>query len=300
MFFEDIPYYTIFPEIRTATAHTVLEASDAAEFLGGSPYGLREICDLYGTKYEDIIPACTAARTGESYGMHGKIFRFALTDALRRHIVEEELHGIFGENENRYLENLRLYNGEKTVFSCLSHEVFALYHTAEIDDSLADPVLSAAKKAVTDMPLYADMRKIADRLQTRSDATVRKEIAILSDLCWYVDKEKGFWAYSPPKYKCGFASYRKIAASYLTESTYAVLAGVSSFAELQPLPVPRTVDDVLGGIHTDTPQYLCSDYYNTVKRELCMLSYIRKCREDARADGGLTPTLITSYRRRGR
>lgn len=274
MYFEDIPFYTIFSEVREKVAEIVLSASDSAEFLGSSGYGLQEIYDLYGTKYEDIIPAFRSFKSGESYGMYGKLFRFELSDHLRRHIAEEGLDCVFGENGKLFLENLYLFSENKIIFSCLSHEVLSLYHMAEIDDSLSDCIQSGINETITNMPLYDNMLQISRQLKGKTESAIKRELSILSDLCWYVDREKRVWAYSPPKRECNFADFKKIAKSYLTKDTYSALSDINSYSELQPLPVAKTVEDVLNGIGKDTPQFICSSYYNTVKRELNMLKYV--------------------------
>ncbi len=236
MYFEEIPFYEVFSEVREKVTEIVLSISDTAEFLGCSEYGLQDIYDLYGTKYEDIIPTMIICKSGESYGMFGKIFRFNLVTALRNHIVKEGLTCIFSDKGELYLENLYLYKGEKIVFSCCSHEVFSLYHMAEIDNSLSEFILSETAKTIRNMPLYKNMSHVVDKLNSKSKAEIERDIRIISDLCWYVDNEKEFWVRTPPKYECDFLSFKKIAESYLTKDTFAVISSVSSFSELQPLP----------------------------------------------------------------
>lgn len=276
MYFEDIPFYTVFPEVEKCVTKIVLSASDSAEFLGGEGYGLENVCDLHGTKYEDMIPAFVSCKPGESWGMRGTLFRFKLTDAVKKHIQEESIIGMFNETDpdRLYLENLTLFDGERIVFSCISHEVFSLYHMAEVDDSLSEQILSAVDSTIKNMPPYGTMSKIAARLKKKTKREIGKELWILSDLCWYVDEEKGRWVYSEPKYKCVFSTFKKIAKSYLTEETYEVLSPLHSFSDLQPLPVAKTADDVMKGVGKDTPQYLQSEYYRAVKRELNMLKII--------------------------
>lgn len=279
MYFEEIPFYGAFSEIENKVTEIVLASCDTAEFLGGEGYGLQEIYDLYGTKYEDIIPAYISCQSGDSWGMRGKLFLFNLTDELRRHILEERLTCMFREKDTLYLENLCLYDGEKIIFSCISHEVFSLYHMAEIDDSLTDLILSAIKETITNMPLYETMKNIACRVSNKPIGKIKQDLHILFDLCWYVDQAKGAWVYTSPKYKCDLATFKKIAKSYLTEETYSALSSITSYADLQPLPVAKTVDDVLNGIGKDTPQFLFTDYYKTVARELNMLEYILGIKE---------------------
>lgn len=274
MYLEEIPFYTLFSEISDKVTEIVLSLCDTAEFLGGEGYGLQEIYDLYGTKYEDIIPAYISCESGDSWGMTGKLFRFKLTDELRKHILEEQLTCMFSDKNTLYLENLCLYSGEKVVFSCVSHEVFSLYHMAEIDDSLNDLILAAIREIIGKMPLYEKMKNAAYRLKDKPIDEIKKELRILFDLCWYVDSAKGMWICSPPKYKCDLTSFKKLAKIYFTEETYSVLLPITSYADLQPLPVARTADDFLNGIGKNTPQFSKTDYYKTVERELNMLEYI--------------------------
>ena len=274
MYFEDIPFYAAFPEVKRRITEIVLSASNFAEFLGNEHCGLKDIYELYGTKYEDIVPAFISCKEGESWGMWGTLFRFNLTDALRKHILEESLACIFEEGACRYLENLTLFDGERTLFSCVSHEVFSLYHMAEVDDSLSERILSAVDITIKNMPLYAAMSEIAARLVKKPDKEIKKDLCILSELCWYVDQEKKNWFYQMPKYNCGFSTFKKIAKNYLTEATYKYLSPLHSFSELQPLPVATTVDEVLKAGGKVMPQYLHSEYYLTVMREVNMLKFV--------------------------
>lgn len=285
MYFEDIPYFTAFCEVEKCVTKIVLSASDFAEFLGSEIYGLKDIFDLYGTKYEDIIPALVSSKSGESWGMRGTLFHFKLTDTLKKHILEEGLSCMFGEKNRLYLENLALFDGKRTVFSCVSHEVFSLYHMAEVDDSLSEQILSSVESTIKNMPLYGKMKEITAHLNEKTKEEIKKDFRILSDLDCYVDKEKERWFYSLPKYECDFSTFKKIAKNYLTEETYAVLSPLHSFSELQPLPVATTVDEGLKGVEKDIPQYLHSEYYRTVQRELNMLDYILGVRSN---DGGNT------------
>ena len=84
MYFEDIPCYTRFREVKQSVTKTVLSFCDTAEFLGSDIYGLKDIYELYGTQYEDIIPAFLYCRHEViDNGMRGNLFRFRLTEPLR-------------------------------------------------------------------------------------------------------------------------------------------------------------------------------------------------------------------------
>ncbi len=274
MYFEDIPCYTQFEAVGQSVAKMLLSVCDTAEFFGSDIYGLKDIYDLYGTQYEDIIPAFLYSRHGESDGrMCGNLFRFRLTEPLKKHILDESLTCMFG-GEPPLLENLALFQGEKCLFSCVSHEVFSLYHMAEVDDSLKDAVLSAVNDTIKKLPLYGQMQKIALSLKNKAKAELKKEINILRNLCWYVDEAVHYYFYMEPSQPCDFPKFRQIAKSYLTEDTYSVLIPLNDFADLQPLPIPKTLNEAICNREKFAPQYLQSDYYKQVERELSMLEYI--------------------------
>ena len=276
MYFEDIPCYTQFEEVQQSVTKTVLSVCDTAELLGSNIYGLKDIYDLYGTQYEDIIPAFLYCRHEENdNGMRGNLFRFRLTESLKKHILDESLTCMFG-GEPPLLENLVLFQGEKRLFSCISHEVFSLYHMAEIDDSLKHAVLSAVNDTIKKMPLYGQMQKIALGLKNKAKADLKKEIRILRNLCCYVDESVHYYFYMKSSQPCDFSKYRQIAKNYLTEETYSVLAPLNDFADLQPLPVPKTSNEAICNRGKFAPPYLQSDYYKQVERELSMLEYIMK------------------------
>ena len=274
MYFEEIPCYTLFEEVEQTVTKTVLSVCDTAEFLGSDIYGLKDIYDLYGTQYEDIIPALLYCRQEENdNGMRGTLFRFQLTEPLKRHILDESLTCMFG-GEPPLLENLALFQGEKCLFSCVSHEVFSLYHMAEVDDSLKDAVLSAVNDTIQKMPLFRQMQKIASGLKEKPKAELKQELRILHDLCWYVDEAVHYYFYMKPSQPCDFLKFRQIAQNYLTEDTYSVLISLNGFADLQPLPVPKTTGEMICKREKFAPQYLQSEYYRQVQRELGMLEYI--------------------------
>ena len=177
MYFEEIPCYTIFDEVQRSVANAILSASDTAEFLGDESYGLGDINELYGTRYEDIVPAFLSCRQGAP---------------LKKHILDESLTCMFGDGRTVFLENLSLFRGEKCLFSCVSHEAFSLYHMAYADDSLKDSILSAADSTIKDLPLYGQMQKIASELKVKPEVELEKERRILLDLCWYVVGEKKY------------------------------------------------------------------------------------------------------------
>lgn len=283
MFFEDIPLYAEFEEVKKCVAAKLLAVCDKAEFLGGQEYGLKDINDLYGTKYEDIIPAFISQRSEkDEHAMRGTLYLFNLSDALKAHILEENLECIFGEDESysqnlvlctTYLENLTLYSKDKIIFSCISHEVFSLYHMAEIDDGISQEVLKEVNQTIRNMPLYREMVAIAENLKDKTQSRLERELRILTDLCNYVDLEKEYFFVQIPTYKCTFANFKRLAKEYLTVQTFSVLSPLESFSQLQPLPVPHKAEDVISG-KNQTLQYIHSEYYRKVLSELAMLKYI--------------------------
>ena len=116
--------------VRAAVTEVVISAADTAEFLNERGCGyIEHISELYGTDFEDIIPACISSYVGESWGMNGRIYKFNLTDELKTHIRKFGLEGIYVDDVGGKvrLENLTLYKGKKRLFWCLSHEVFCGY-----------------------------------------------------------------------------------------------------------------------------------------------------------------------------
>lgn len=275
MVLDKIPLYTIIPEVPESVADILLDASDSAEFLGADGYGLQSIYDICGTEYDDIFSAFVSCRAGEDWGMSGTLYRFRLTEELKAHIRKQGLTCIFGDDDRIFLENLSLFNGDKRVFSCLSHEVFCLSETSDISDEYADKIISSVNSVIRNVPLYAEMNEINRRLSNKSDKLVKKETDILFDLHCYVDRAKDYWFCRVPQYKCSFKRYRKIAEDYLTAKSLAVLNSVNGFAELQPLPVPHTADEAIAGVGNGATQYLQSDFYRQINQELCVLLYIR-------------------------
>ena len=277
MNFLGIPMYSILPEVIDSVTEIFLRHSDCATMLGSELYGLQSIYDLYGTEYEDIIPAYVSSEMGGSWGMYGTVYKFRLTEEFKAHIRKERLTCMFKVGDNYVLENLALYRGDKCLFTCCSHEAFD-YIIPELSDEVSDEVLQAVRVVIERTELYAQMKAVSGGLQAAPDKKEQKELTILLDLCCYVDEAKRRCMYAPPQYKCDFAKFKKIAKKYLTHNTYAVLEEVSGYAALQPQPVPQTCEQILDALDTDktfAPNYICSDYYNQVQSEIYMLKYIR-------------------------
>lgn len=276
---EEIPLYTVLPEVEQCVIDLLLDRGDCATMLGGENYGLRCIEDLRGTEYADIVPAFVSRRAddGSEHGMAGTVYEFVLTEELKAHIRNEGLACMFRAegSDMPLLENLALYRGGKRIFSCVSHEVFCLYGMSDIDDGLAEEISRAVEMTIARTPLYAAMSKINDGLYAKTDKTVEKETEILFDLHCYVDEANKRWIYQPPRHKCGYARFCKIAKDYLTSETLETLTGAKDFGELQSLPVAHTVDEALAGVGKDAPQFLNTELYRRLNRELCVLKYIR-------------------------
>ena len=127
------------------------------------------------------------------------------------------------------------------------------------------------------------MQKIASELKVKPEVELEKERRILLDLCWYVDGEKKYVFRMVPEYECDFQTFKKIAKTWLTEGTSSVLLPLGSFADLQPLPVPETAEDILRCTGKAVPQYQQSEYYIRVRREVTMLKYLLE-KQSERAD----------------
>lgn len=275
MYLEDIRFFTIFNEIAERVTDIILSESDAAELMSYDDYGIEDIYDLYGTEYEDIIPALISCKRGENRGMYGNLFKFRLTPELAKHIKKQGICCAFQKDGIFLLDNLCLMKGDKVIYSCLTHEVFQLYHMAEIDDSVADKINEETAKTIENMPLFAQMQAINRKLSDKSEEVIKREICILNDLHRYVDREKGAWFYQNPTHEINLKEFKKIAKQYLTAETYSAIEKLSSFAELQPEAVAKSADEVLTGKYKSSSQFLKSEYYGRVKKEIIMLEYVR-------------------------
>ncbi|MCM1367272.1 MAG: hypothetical protein NC184_00460 [Roseburia sp.] len=273
MYIDDIPLYSVLNEVEESVARLLLDESDVAELLGAREYGLKDIRDLVGTEYEDIIDAFVSAKEGELMHMQGVVFKFRLTDAFKKHFIARGLHGMLYSDDTPLLENLTLYSGDTLLFTCQSHEVFDLYGMFEICDGLAEKTLAAARGAIERSALYAPMKEVYNRICARPKRRIKKETDILLDLHCYVDRAKRQWFYQAPMYECTFERYKKIAEDYLSAEAYAVLSAAQSFEDLQPCEVPHTAEDVMSGNYGGT-QFLLTDSYSRIRKELCILEYI--------------------------
>lgn len=273
MFLNEIPLYPILSETVESVARLLLEESDAAELLCEKKNNLQNIEDLIGTEHEYIYDACVSKRDGELFHMYGTVYKFRLTDAFKAHFTERGLESIIYLDGTPILENLTLYSGDKRIFTCQSHEAYDLYGMFYICDEFSEKVLSTVRAAIESSSIYLSMAKVYNKICDRPKRRIEREMEILFDIHCYVDRAKKLWIFQPPQEECSFESFKKIAEDYFTAETFAALSAVDSFEELQPLPVPQTMEEAMTAEHGGT-QFMRTDVYAKFKRELCVLKYI--------------------------
>ncbi|HIQ65652.1 MAG TPA: hypothetical protein IAB25_01160 [Candidatus Coproplasma stercoravium] len=151
MTFDDISEWYGSSAVRAAVTEALLSEADGAEFLSEEQYGyIGHVSELYGTEYEDIIPAMVYSKSGYSSDMWGRLYRFKLTPELKAHIRRVGIDGMFACGDGRYcLQNLVLLKGEEVLCSCISHECYpGGLDRGYIADSFKDVVLAAAEKVL--------------------------------------------------------------------------------------------------------------------------------------------------------
>ena len=111
-------------EIRERAFSYLLSLCDSAEMLrveDNEEESDLEI-DALGTEYEYLITAIKGRKKGESWGMWGTIYKFALTDELKSLIMREGLSAMPQILSGVRLENLTLLKCDKVMYATCSHE----------------------------------------------------------------------------------------------------------------------------------------------------------------------------------
>ena len=121
----DNRYFMIdLPETEDAAYARIAEYCDEVELLSEDHSGgvYDQEC-LWGTELEPLLPALVGEREGSSWGMHGKLYRFRMTEEVAALLKKYGLDSVIRFFGDRYrFENVALYRQGKRVYSCCSHE----------------------------------------------------------------------------------------------------------------------------------------------------------------------------------
>ena len=87
----DFFHYIYNDEIKERAFEYLLSLCDGAEVLYACNQDDEDDLEFaaLGTEYEFLIPAIVGSKKGESWGMWGRIYTFALTDEFKNFIVRE-------------------------------------------------------------------------------------------------------------------------------------------------------------------------------------------------------------------
>lgn len=284
MRFKDIPAWEENTAVRAAVAEVILAEADSAELLSEENYGyIDHISELYGTDFEDIIPAFISSHSGDSCGnMYGKIYKFNITPAFKELVKKFGLEGMYVDEDGRaVLQNLTLYKGKEAIFWCVSHEVFSGWEMDWTDDGLKDKVFAAAYGVLRGDDTFNEVQKICAQLGSDDRSKIESDVALMYNLCNYVDKERKYFVYCEPKRKCSYKEFCAVAKKYFTADIIAELEKSKSFFGLYPYGGPVSAKDIISKKAEDRGQFLNTPLYKKVELELCYIKIILGISYDA-------------------
>lgn len=156
---------------------------DRAEYLFDAPYGEADFTiEAIGTPFESMIPALEQQKTGQSWGMWGKILTFCLTDDVKEIIEHAGLDGIL-RVWNRNLENLALFKDGKRLYDTCSHEGYT-----DIDDDFLNSVSKFCEQALPQTTLWQQIETRYAKISRRSTQRLWEELDKLDDLDRQIDE----------------------------------------------------------------------------------------------------------------
>ncbi|MDE6557962.1 MAG: hypothetical protein K2K39_02535 [Clostridia bacterium] len=229
-----------------------------------------------GTEFEGLIPAIISVRHGKSWGMEGRIYKFAITDEVRKIIMKFGLDCELRVREDVYLqlENLTLYNGDKVLYSTCSHEGHL-----DIDDEFRNKVSDFCRNEIVKTKFYSETLERYKKLPERT----RNERAIirskLYDLNVHVEDAWRAVIRGVPEWEeLTYEEYLTLAKPVFSADVYEELEMAGSFKGLHPAGYPRTLKETekFRGV----PQFRLSPLMHKINQQLDMLQTVFAIEED--------------------
>lgn len=246
--------------------------------------------DALGTEYENLIPAIKGSKKGESWGMWGRIYTFALTDEFKNFIVREGLGAMPQILKGVRLENLALLNGGKCMYSVCSHEGYE-----DIDAEFEKKVSDFCRREIVQTKLYAETLERYKKLpkRTRNERAVIK--SKLQDLTAQVEDAWQKCIRTKPWWEMSYSEYLRLAKPVFSQDVYEKLEKAGSYKGLHPAGYPRTFDEFPA--FQGKPDFGASGLMSEIIKQLDMLEtvfYIEEGLKDWHVDGeeAHTPTII--------
>ena len=244
------------------SAHAYLfTLCDRAEYLFDAPYGEADFTiEAIGTPFESMIPALEQQKTGQSWGMWGKILTFRLTDDVKEIIEHAGLDGIL-RVWNRNLENLALFKDGKRLYDTCSHEGYT-----DIDDDFLNSVSKFCEQALPQTTLWQQIETRYAKISRRSTQRLWEELDKLDDLDRQIGEAWQRVIRQPPFYEMTFTQYDKIARDYFSEEIVRQLEKAGGYQSLHPAGYPRVIRE--SEAFLGKPPFSASMLWHDIQREL--------------------------------
>lgn len=265
-------YITFDREVSDEAFAFIFDYCDAIEYLSEFRYGhFDDALYLSGTAFESWIPALKGTHEGESWGMEGTLYVFALTDAVKKTVKERGLYSLLVPSENHVLQNATLYRGEREVFSVCSHEGYDHYDK-EFENRLAEVCCRAIEKTKA----YQRAQEAYERTKKRKRRASEKRI--LGAVANYVAQDSGAIIYVCPPAKCTFQRFLSLGRLYFSPEIYQKLSAAKRFSELHPEGYPKTLEEI--GNFQNVPRFEEGALYAEISRELFYYGYAEEKSEE--------------------
>ena len=207
-----------------------------------------------------MIPALEQQKTGQSWGMWGKILTFRLTDDVKESIEHAGLDGIL-RVWNRNLENLALFKDGKRLYDTCSYEGYT-----DIDDDFLNSVSKFCEQALPQTTLWQQIETRYAKISRRSTQRLWEELDKLDDLDRQIDEAWQRVIRQPPFYEMTFTQYDKIARDYFSEEIVRQLEKAGGYQSLHPAGYPRVIRE--SEAFLGKPPFSASMLWHDIQREL--------------------------------
>lgn len=230
---DDTIYFMIdLPETEDAAYAGIAEYCDEVEFLSEehSSFVYDPEC-LRGTELEPLLPALVSEREGSSWGMHGKLYRFRMTEEVAAVLKRYGLDAAIRFFDGAYrLENAALYRQGKKVYSCCSHEGLENWE----DEAFAASLARLCRREIERSAAYLAAREKLKALpaKERSAKKIGYAFSVFTHFDNYVEDDIGVTIHGCFAEACDFPTFCRLAKMFLSGETNALLAGAGRFADL--------------------------------------------------------------------
>ena len=255
-------------QIRTSAYSYLLSRCDRASYLYG--YRTDDKFDFeneaIGTDSEGIIVDIINKKTAQSWGMNGAQYTFLMSDRVKAIISKYGLGGIITVN-NKKLENLSLYKGDKLLYSVCSHEGYETF-----DDEFKNKISEYCLKKAVELPIYNELNEKFKKYSSDNNEELKKAFSILGDILSYVQQSCKAVIYSLPAYETDFMGYVALAEKVLSDNCVRTLKKFKNFAGLHPEGCPKTFNEIEKFV--GVPGFQCSEIFIEIMEQLEILKVV--------------------------